>query len=141
MILLHTLEHFPFGASEIDTLIEDEKWSGRFLDRIRGSDRRSSIGVVDFTKPKADTHTRTSPPLKPSRWIPACDRLPGLCIFAILIRTRSFHPEGGRRTEDAIRRVTAAPPMSLATRRMTAGKCSQKLRRYMYRARKSMNLF
>ena len=53
VILLHTFENYVFGASEFDTPIEDQKWSGRFVERFRGSDRESSIGVqawesIDF---------------------------------------------------------------------------------------------
>lgn len=47
-ISLHTFENSTFGASEMDTPIEDQKWSGRFVERIWGSDRESSIGVIDF---------------------------------------------------------------------------------------------
>ena len=46
MISLNTLENFVFGASEIDTPIEDPKLDGRFVERFRGSSRESSIGVV-----------------------------------------------------------------------------------------------
>ena len=119
-----------FGGSEFDTTIEEQKWSGRFVERIWGSDRRSSIGVADFTELRTHTQTRTSPPSKPSRWIPACDRLPRLCIFAMHVWTRSFHPEGGRRIEDAMRRSTADPLISLATRRVTACNCGQHSQRY-----------
>ena len=50
-------------------------------------------------------------------------------IFALLVQTRPFHPEGGRRIEDAIRRSTAALLMSLATGRKTVSKCRLQLRR------------
>ena len=33
-VSLHTFENFRFGASELDTPIEDAKWSGRFVERI-----------------------------------------------------------------------------------------------------------
>ena len=65
MISLHTFENLAFGASKIDTPIEDEKWSGRFVERIRGSSRESSIGVV-----KNGGYTSDSPsvgPLKTTR--------------------------------------------------------------------------
>ena len=42
---LHTVENSAFGASEFDTPIEDQKWSGRFVERICGSGRVSSIGM------------------------------------------------------------------------------------------------
>ena len=45
-ISLQTFENSAFGASEIDTPIEDQKWSGCFVKRIRGSDRESSIVVI-----------------------------------------------------------------------------------------------
>ena len=48
MISPHTFEIFTFGGSGIDTPIEDQKWSGSFVKRIRGSDHGSWIGVVDF---------------------------------------------------------------------------------------------
>ena len=44
--MLHTFENYVFEASEIDTPIEDPKLDGRFVERIRGSSRESSIGVV-----------------------------------------------------------------------------------------------
>ena len=52
-ISLHTFENLAVGASEIDTSIDDQTWSGCFVKRIRGSDRTSSIGVqawesIDF---------------------------------------------------------------------------------------------
>ena len=34
----------------IDTPIEDQKWSGCFVERTRGSDRGSLIGVVNFCR-------------------------------------------------------------------------------------------
>ena len=34
MFSLHTFKKFGFGALEIDTPIEDAKWSGRFVQRI-----------------------------------------------------------------------------------------------------------
>ena len=43
LILQHTFETYTFGASEIDTPIEDPKLDGRFVERIRRSDRESSI--------------------------------------------------------------------------------------------------
>ena len=43
IILLHTFENYAFGASEIDTPIEDPKLDGHFVKIIRGSDRESSI--------------------------------------------------------------------------------------------------
>ena len=73
LISLHTFANSAPGASNSDTPIEDQTWSGRVVERIRGSDRRSSIGVVDFTAGNTHTHSRTSPPSKPSRWIPACE--------------------------------------------------------------------
>ena len=48
-ISLHTFENSVVGASEIDTPIEDQTWSGCFVERIRGSDRESSIGVIKNT--------------------------------------------------------------------------------------------
>ena len=48
MISLYTFENSVFGGPGIDTPIEDQKWSGCFVERIRGSDRGSLIGVVDF---------------------------------------------------------------------------------------------
>ena len=45
-MLLHTFENYAFGALEIDTPIEDPKLNGRFVERIRGSSRESSTGVV-----------------------------------------------------------------------------------------------
>ena len=48
MILLHTFKN-AFGASEIDTPIEDPKSGGRFVERIRGSMYESSIGVIKNT--------------------------------------------------------------------------------------------
>ena len=45
MISLHTFENLAFGASEFDTPIKDQKWTGRFVERIRESDHGSSIGV------------------------------------------------------------------------------------------------
>ena len=48
MILLHTFKNLDFGVSEFDTPIEDQTWSGRFVETIRGSDRQSSIGIIDF---------------------------------------------------------------------------------------------
>ena len=47
-ISLHTIENAAFGASEIDTPIEDQKWSGRSVERIRASDRGCSIGVFEI---------------------------------------------------------------------------------------------
>ena len=47
-ISLHTFENSAVGASKIDTPIKDQTWSGCFVERIRGSIRGSSIGVVDF---------------------------------------------------------------------------------------------
>ena len=41
-------ENYAAGASEIDIPIKDQTWSGCFVERIRGSDHGSSIGVVDF---------------------------------------------------------------------------------------------
>ena len=46
IILLHTLENYAFEASKFDTPIQDPKLDGRFVERIRGSSRESSIGVV-----------------------------------------------------------------------------------------------
>ena len=43
--MLHTFENYSFGTSEFDTPIEDPKLDGRFVERIQGSDRESSIGV------------------------------------------------------------------------------------------------
>ena len=48
MISLHAFNHSACGASEIDIPIEDQTWSARFVERIRGSDRESLIGVIDF---------------------------------------------------------------------------------------------
>ena len=45
---MHTFNHSACGASEINIPIEDQKWSARFVERIRGSDRESLIGVIDF---------------------------------------------------------------------------------------------
>ena len=52
-ISLHTFGNSAVGASGIDTPIEDQTWSGCFVERIRESDRGSSIGVqawesIDF---------------------------------------------------------------------------------------------
>ena len=44
--MLHTFKNYAFRASEIDTPIEDQKLDGHFVERIRGSSRESSIGVV-----------------------------------------------------------------------------------------------
>ena len=55
-----------FGAPEIDTPIEDQKWSGRFVERIRGSDRISSIGVVEITIPEEGASLRIHGFLKKS---------------------------------------------------------------------------
>ena len=44
-ISLHTFGNSAVGASGIDTPIEDQTWSGCFVERIRESDRGSSIGV------------------------------------------------------------------------------------------------
>ena len=49
MISLQTFENSVFGGSEFDTPIEDQKWSGCFVERIWGSDRVSSIGVIEIT--------------------------------------------------------------------------------------------
>ena len=45
MIWLHTFENSAFGASEIDTPIEDAEWGDHFVERIRISDHESFIGV------------------------------------------------------------------------------------------------
>ena len=45
-ILLHTFENYYFRILEFDIPIEDSKLDGRFVERIRGSSRESSIGVV-----------------------------------------------------------------------------------------------
>ena len=55
MISLHTFKHFTFGASEIDTPIEDPKLDGRFVERIRGSSRESPIGVVQNAGARAES--------------------------------------------------------------------------------------
>ena len=44
--MLHTFDFFGGGSSEFDTPIEDPKLDGRFVERIQGSSRESSIGVV-----------------------------------------------------------------------------------------------
>ena len=46
MFSQHTFENSFFGTSEIDTPIEDPKLDGHFVERIRGSSRESSIGVL-----------------------------------------------------------------------------------------------
>ena len=56
-ILLHAFKTICFGASEIDTPIEDPKLDGRDVERIRGSERVSSIGVLK----KAGTHPEQHP--------------------------------------------------------------------------------
>ena len=128
MISLHTFENSAFGASDFDIPIKDQKWSGRFVKRIRGSDRGSSIGIVDFSFAHS-THTHTPHlPLSHRDGSQHAIGLCGLCLERWFV-TRSFHLEGGRRIEDAIRRSTAAPQMSLATGLMTAGKCGQQWRR------------
>ena len=43
-ISLRTFKNSALGISEFDTPIEDQKWSGRFVERIWGSDRGSSMG-------------------------------------------------------------------------------------------------
>ena len=65
-ISLHAFENSPVGASEIDTPIEHQKWSGRFVERIRGSDRISSIGVVEITIPEEGASLRIHGFLKKS---------------------------------------------------------------------------
>ena len=47
MIALPTFKNSAVEASEIDTPIEDQTWSGCFVERIRGSSREPSIGVVE----------------------------------------------------------------------------------------------
>ena len=64
--MLHTFKKNSFGNSEFDTPIEDPKLDGCFVERIRGSDRESSIGV--FKKAGARPGPRKSPgPLQRSR--------------------------------------------------------------------------
>ena len=64
MISLHTFD--AFGGSEFDTPIKDQKWSSRFVERIRGSDRISSIGVVEITIPEEGASLRIHGFLKKS---------------------------------------------------------------------------
>ena len=45
-ISLHTFENFAFGGPGIDTPSEYQKWSGCFVERIRGSDCESLLEVV-----------------------------------------------------------------------------------------------
>ena len=53
--MLYTFENYAFGASEIGTPIEDQKLDGRFVERIRGSSRESSIGVVKHAGARAES--------------------------------------------------------------------------------------
>ena len=55
--MLHTFLNYAFGVSEFDTPIKDPKLDGHFVERIRGSDRESSIGVLK----KADTRAGRDP--------------------------------------------------------------------------------
>ena len=48
MLSLQTFKSSVFGALNIDTPINDPKWRGRFVERIRASDRESSTGLIDF---------------------------------------------------------------------------------------------
>ena len=65
LILPHTFEKIDFGASEFDTPIEDPKLDGRFVERIRGSSRESSIGVVKNGGPHSGSPSMG--PLKTAR--------------------------------------------------------------------------
>ena len=63
---LHTFENSAFGASEFDTPIWNQKWSACFVERIRGSDRRSpirgsqnNIAQLSYTLTQAHKHTDT----------------------------------------------------------------------------------
>ena len=71
--MLHTFENYAFGTSEIDTPIEDQKLDGRFVERIRGSSRESSIGVVQNAGARAEsapTGPKKPPgPLQRPRWL------------------------------------------------------------------------
>ena len=51
LILLHTFENYDFRASEIGTPIEDQKSGGRFVERIRESERESLIGHQKCWRP------------------------------------------------------------------------------------------
>ena len=64
VILLLSFQNYAFGASEIDTPIEDPKLDGHFVERIRGSRHESLIGVV---KNAGDTSV---PHLFPTPWGP-----------------------------------------------------------------------
>ena len=74
-MLLHTFENYAFGASEIDTPIKDPKLDGRFVERIRGSDRESLIGILK----KAGTQVSTP---RPMINVPAPDKRTGPMIKA-----------------------------------------------------------
>ena len=56
LILLHTFENYAFGASEIDTPIEDQKLDGHFVKRIRRSSRESLIGVIKNAGARPEPH-------------------------------------------------------------------------------------
>ena len=86
---LHTFKNSAFGASEFDTPIKDQKWSGRFVERIQGSDRGSSIGGASL---------RINRFLEKSNDFPAYIRK--FCFWSFRIR----HPYRGSEMEWSFRR-------------------------------------